>query len=319
MNTFKTILGLSLFFLLTQCSKTTTTTTDPVWVDSNAATEVLSFFKTNAPPFQTFTIDAASGGSVTKDSIQVNFLPNSFMLSNGNPYTGAVTVKMQTIGTVAEQIYSGVTTMAGNGTLLLSDGMFKIEALDNAGNPLSLKPGKKYDALFEKVNTITSQQVFKGNNVNGTSTGSNSVRWDTWDSSATNRGKSGGAAITGLDTLFKYVNLDRFMTGTLTDITVNTPAGFTNSNTECMLRYVGEKACAYIPSNFALKAFSTKSPSHYKVQLGGNVKIFLAAKKDGKFYFAEQTITSITADQTISFTALTEKTEAELKAAISNF
>jgi hypothetical protein len=211
-------------------------------------------------------------------------------------------------------IYSGVTTVVGTAELLISDGMFKLEAYDSSGNnKLKLKQGSTLSVTFPAFDN--NNEVFMGREPSGRN---NKVEWDRWDSTGVKR-MNNNTLVTGLDSLFKYCNLDRFMNQTpLTDITVNTPSGFTNKNTECFMKYTGENASAYIPANSSLKAFST-SGAYYKVVEGRSAKVICFAKRDGKFYYQVKTVSSIVTNQTLTIDNMAETTEANLQAVIAAF
>jgi hypothetical protein len=285
---------------------------NPKWETQSGPSDMMIFLKAHAPEFNPYTIDASTGGYFKNDDVMVIIPMNSFVSANGSPYTGMVSLQMQTIRTIKDMIYSGVTTVAGNGELLISDGMFKLEAYDANNNKLKLKPGASYTVRFPAYND--NNLLFSGQEGSGT----NKVEWEEWDSMGIKRfGDS--SIVSGIDSLFKYVNLDRYMNATpLTDITINTPAGFTNKNTECFIRYAGENASAYVPSNVSLKAFSTVGAG-YKVVEGKSIKVICFAKRNGKFYYQVKTIGSITTNQVLAMDNMTETTEANLQSVITAF
>jgi hypothetical protein len=276
---------------------------------------MMTYLNTKASVFVTATIASSTGGSIGNNGINAMLPPNAFANSNGNPFNGTVTLKLQTITTIKDMIYSGVTTMASNDELIISDGMFKLEAYDSSNNKLKLRNGVTYSADFAAFNP--SNKVFKGIDAKG----NNKIEWDEWDewdSTETKRGTS-STLVMRLDSLFKFCNLDRYMNETpLTDITITTPVGFTNVNTECFMKYTGENASAYLPANTSLKVFSTQG-AFYKVVQGRAAKIICLAKKDGKFYYNIQTVAAITANQTLNITAMTETTETNLNIIIAGF
>ncbi len=290
------------------------TDTTPQWENTNATSDIMTYLNSKAPAFNSFIVESITGATIMNDSVEVVIPADAFAFANGTPYNGAVNVKMQTIRSTKDMIYSGVTTVSGGGDLLISDGMFKLEAYDSSNsNKLKLRTGSTISATFPAFNN--SNEVFKGREPAGRN---NKVEWDRWDSAGVKR-MNNNTLVTGLDSLFKYCNLDRFMNGTpLTDITVTTPAGFTNKNTDCFLKYVGENSSAYIPSNFSLKAFSTKG-AYYKVVEAKSIKVICYSKKDGKFYYQIKTIASIVTDQTLAMDTMAETTEANLQAVIAAF
>ena len=317
----KSILFSAIFaMLLCSCKKKDDSTTTPggtdntaTWGSANVKSDMITYLNTKAPALNAYTVDATIGGTVTNDSVQVLIPANAFANANGSAYSGTVNLKMQTIRSIADMLYSGVTTVAGNGELLVSGGMFRLEAYDAANNKLKLKPGSTLMAVFPRYDDkfIT----FMGKDQSGAN---NKVVWDKWDSLSMKR-TNNGTIILGLDSLFKYTNLDAYMNASpLTNITVSIPAGFTNKNTECFLKYTGENASAYIPSNASLKAFSTTG-AYYKVVEGKSVKVICFSKKDGKFYYQVKPVTSIVTNQTLTMDNMAETTEANLQSIIALF
>lgn len=281
------------------------------WSTTTTTSDMMTYLNGKAPAFNTYTLDATTGGTITNDSVMVNFSAGSFVNADWTPYMGIATIKMQTIRTIKDMIYSAVTTTASNGELIISDGMFKVEVYDSSSNVLNLKFGRKYSAEFPRFNA--DNIAFEGI----PSSGKNRIEWERWDSTGIRGQKS--TTITGLNKIFTFCNLDRYMNETpLTDITISTPNGYTNVNTECFMKYTGEIASAYIPSNATLKKFTTQG-AYYKVVVGRGAKIICFAKKDGKFYYDIQTISSIAANQTLNITTMTETTEANLQTIIASF
>jgi hypothetical protein len=306
--------------LLFSCKKNTEDHSTPNTPDNSAkwetgvvTSDMMQFLNTKAPTFNSYTVNSATTGIFSNEGIDVVIPPNVFVNANGSAYVGTVNIKMQTIIGTADMIYSGITTVAGNGELLISDGMFKLEAYDVSNNKLKLKKGSTIVVTFPAWHD--DNKVFKGSDLTGKS---NKIEWNEWDSMDLKRNNT-VTLVVGLDSIFKYCNLDRFMDGTpLTDITVTTGSGFTNKNTECFLKYVGENASAYIPSKSSIKAFSTIGNGDYRVVQNKSAKIICFAKKDGKFYYQVKTIT-IGANQTLAMDNMVETTETNLEAIIAAF
>lgn len=289
--------------------------TTPQWSNSFSQSEVLKDIVSNAPPVNVYTISGAFGGTVTNDSISIIFPADALVNSAGNLHTGMVKVKVQTIRNVSQMLYSGITAISG-GEMLLSDGMVKLEVTDSLSNKLKLAPGKTLSMEFEATNFNPNQKFFSGKK---TTNDDNKVDWDEWDSTGTKRRNGNGTLVNGIDSIFDFGNLDRYMNQTpLTDITVTTPSGYTNSNTECFIKYTGENSSAYIPSNYTLKAFSTQG-SYYKVVQGRAAKILVFAKKDGNYYYEIITINSISANHSVSASNLQQTTLTGLNAIIASF
>lgn len=283
------------------------------WETGNVVPEIQGFLEDNSPPIHTAKIDATSGGIVSSNNIHVTFMPGSFATLGGQVYTGEVTLKMQTVKNISDMIYSGITTTANNGELLISDGMFKIEAYDSANAKLQLSTGSSYMAQMPSFND--SNKVFRGVNRGSRNNG---VSWAEWTAGRTKQ-DSLGTIVSGLDSLFVFCNLDRYMNlSPLTDLTVSVPAGFSNANTVCIIRYDGENAVAYLGANPTLQAFSTVG-GYYKVVANSNIHILCIAKKDNKFYYAKLSKNSLGTNETLAITAMIETTEPNLKTQIAGF
>ncbi|MBC7425363.1 MAG: hypothetical protein H7321_02410 [Bacteroidia bacterium] len=282
------------------------------WESSPAAPSVRAIMEAAAPEMVTKPITVSTGGIIESDSISIFIPPSAFTLENGSPYEGSAIVKMVTIRNIDDMLRSRVTTVADNGELLLSSGMFKMEAFDTLGtNKLKLKTS----VVITFPRAANNNEFFYDTKPAGRD---NKAEWEKWDSVGVKRGNN-NTSVTGNIKLFTYCNLDRFMNETpLTDITIKTPAGFTNVNTECFVRYTGEASAAYIPSNFSLKAFSTKS-AYYKVVQGRSMKVICYAKKDSKFYYQIVNIASISADHQETISTMIETTESGLQAIIDTF
>jgi hypothetical protein len=318
----KLILASSIFALaLFSCKKdketvtnnTNTNNNTPTWEAGDYKSDMMVFLNANAPAFNAYTVNAATGGTFTNDSITITIPANVFVNANGSSYSGTINLKMQTIRGIEDMIYSGITTLAGNGELLISDGMFKLEAYDESNNKLKLKQGSTIVVSFPDF--APGNMAFKGTETPGV----NKIEWNVWDSVDIKQGGAASTFLVGLDSIFKYVNLDRMMNETpLTDITVTIPLGFTNKNADCFIKYVGEDAAAFLPSKNNIKAFTTLG-GNYKVVQNRAAKIICMAKKDGKFYYQVKNISAIAANQTMAMDNLVETTENNLRAVIASF
>ncbi len=304
--------------VLFSCKKKTeetkpTTDTTPQWETNVSSSDMRTYLDGQLLPGASITIPSNTGGTVNANGISATVPADAFANADGSPYNGSVVLKIKTITNTADMIKSGITTLNDSGDLLISAGMFKLEAFDAAGtNSLKLRNGVKYSS--EITGFDLNNKVFEGVAATG---GTNKIVWEQWDSTDIKRGQN--SFINGLDKLFTWCNLDRYMNEKpLTDITITTPSGYTNKNTECFMKYTGESATAYIPANSSLKAFSTQG-GYYKVVVGRGVKILCFAKRDGKFYYDIQTIAAITTNQTLAITTMTETTEANLNTIIAGF
>lgn len=303
------------FFLLTiffmaGCSKPAPLAPpiNDLWEDTVRA-EVLDFLEPLSPAPVIAVIPGTQIASVTADSINVRLEAMCLMKADSTNYTGPVTYRLQAVRSMAGMLYSGITTVADNGQLLISEGMFRFEATDNNGQPLQLRPGCTYNARFPRISNPETE-VFKGK----PSQDNNKVTWERWDST----GIDGNVAF-GFGELFKWANLDRYMNESpLTNLTVYLPAGFSSTNTVCFLRYINEQSSAFVPANATLRAFSTVG-SHYKVVQGRSASVICVAKKDGLLYAQVVAIPEILENQVVNIAEMKVYTENNLKQTIGNF
>jgi hypothetical protein len=224
-----------------------------------------------------------------------------------------VKLKLYTMTNVKDMIYARGSTISPRGDLLLSSGMFKIEATDSLNNNLKVQSGKSYDAEINVPNNPLDS-IFKGRISN---TDGNQIVWDIWPDASAKRGQN-STSISGLND-FSWCNLDRYMNETpLTNIYITLPAGFTSANSDVIFKYTGEMSSAFLPANSTLKKFTTDG-SYYKVVQGRSAKIMAIAKKDNKYYYFIVTIASINANHSEVITTMTETTEVDFNTQISNF
>lgn len=191
--------------------------------------------------------------------------------------------------------------------------MLYLEAVDDGNNKLRIAPGSSYSVFFPSY--TGSNTFFRGTKRSITT---NQILWDSWDAKVVQKLDS-GTLVTGIDSLFTFCSLGRRMDATsMTDITIFVPAGFTNLNTECLLRYTDARAVAYVPSNPDLRAFSTRS-SYYRVIAGRSVKIMCCGTRNNKFYYQVKTISAIADDQVVTMDNMVEISEANLQSVIAAF
>ncbi len=295
----------------TEDTKTSPDTT-PQWESNVTSSDIRKHFDLQSITGTSTTISSATGGTVTINGFSATVPADAFANQDGSPYNGNVKLSISIITNSEGMLKSGITTVNDSGDLLISAGMFKLDALNETNNnKLKLRPGIKFGSEIPGFDL--NNKVFEG----VAAAGNNKVVWEEWDSTNIKRGNN--TFIFGLDKLFTWCNLDRYMNEKpLTDITITTPAGYTNKNTECFIKYTGENATAYIPANSTLKAFSTQG-GFYKVVVGRAAKILCFSKRDGKFYYEIKTIAAIAANQTLAMTNLLETTEANLNIVISSF
>lgn len=101
--------------------------------NSNADGQLLaSFLQKNAPSFQSFSVDAATGGTVTTSKGTKFVIPaNIFVTASGAPVTGAVSFSVKEIKDVSDMILGDKPTLTSDGRLLVSYGEFFTKASQN--------------------------------------------------------------------------------------------------------------------------------------------------------------------------------------------
>jgi hypothetical protein len=115
--------------------------------DSNFSNEVLeeqgfmkakSFFETNAPAYQSFTVDASAGAVITTTKgTRITFPANVFKNASGQTVSGNVTVEVKDIMNASDMILGNRPTEA-SGNMLISFGEMTVKASQN-GQPLQLR------------------------------------------------------------------------------------------------------------------------------------------------------------------------------------
>jgi hypothetical protein len=139
MKKFTQILGMivATTILATSCKKNNDA---PAPAEDNSVKMIQQFFKNNAPQFENFSVNAASGGVlVSSKGTRYTIKPNSLLDANGNPVTGNVIVAVKEISKASEMILGNNPAVTGTGDALQSFGEFQIVAQQN-GNNLKLKP-----------------------------------------------------------------------------------------------------------------------------------------------------------------------------------
>jgi hypothetical protein len=105
---------------------------------SNDLEQVKAFFEANAPKYQSFTIDASVGGTITTSKgTKINFPAGIFKNGAGQIVTGNVTVDVKDILSASDMLLGNRPTDAG-GKMLVSFGEMTVKASQN-GAPLQLR------------------------------------------------------------------------------------------------------------------------------------------------------------------------------------
>ena len=94
--------------------------------------KVKTFFDANAPKYESFTINASTGGLLlTSKGTKINFPANAFKKANGQLVTGSVTVQVKDMYQAADMLLANRPTEAG-GQMLISYGEMTVKANQGA-------------------------------------------------------------------------------------------------------------------------------------------------------------------------------------------
>ena len=131
---FSTLFAATLLFS-TACKKNKTETTP-----TDTGREMMTaFFKQNAPAFESFTVNATTGGTIVSSKGTKYIIPaNSLLDASGNAVTGNVLVSVKEIGNASEMILGDKPTRTGDGKTLISYGEFFVRA-QQGNNVLKLR------------------------------------------------------------------------------------------------------------------------------------------------------------------------------------
>ena len=128
------ILSLAIATSLMACKKNK----DVIKPTSNDLEKVKSFFSANAPKYESFTIDASAGGTLTTSKgTKIKFPAGIFKKANGQIVSGSVTVEVKDILQVSDMLLGNRPTET-NGEMLISFGEMTVKASQN-GEALQVK------------------------------------------------------------------------------------------------------------------------------------------------------------------------------------
>ncbi len=113
------------------CKRDKTTEEPPAQTDHYTSTA--NFFAVNAPAMQTFTVNAATGGSFTTPKGTIVTVPaNAFLTQTGGAVSGNVTIQFKDVYKKSDMLLSKLTTHLIGGGPMESAGMFFIKATQGA-------------------------------------------------------------------------------------------------------------------------------------------------------------------------------------------
>ncbi|WP_346235955.1 hypothetical protein ABDK00_017915 [Niabella insulamsoli] len=115
----------------------------PFNFDDKSSTLLMdAFFEQHAPQNERFTLDAASGGTITLASgTKINFPANAFKTLNGAAVSGSVTIFARDILKASDMIVADKPTLTSDGAMLESFGEIFVKAEQN-NNELVLNAPK---------------------------------------------------------------------------------------------------------------------------------------------------------------------------------
>lgn len=187
----------------TACKKETTTP-EPAAVNPGSWRIQLDGLK---PAVQNFTLDAATGGTITGAKGGIFTIPaNAFVTPAGQPVTGTVSVELMEVYSPLDMLLAEKYPRSYSGPLY-SGGEFFLN-VKQGSMQLNLAPGQNYTASLPSPALETGMQVFDGQGTADT------VRWFPADSSYTNLsyswGNNGGGFYDLLCDSIRNVNCDQF-------------------------------------------------------------------------------------------------------------
>ncbi|MFA6152576.1 MAG: hypothetical protein WC716_14730 [Chitinophagaceae bacterium] len=321
LSNFKShLLILAIVAILPSCKKDSVDLTPPP--DNNAA-ELAKVLKSKAPTFQNFTINAASGGTITTAfGTKFKFPANIFRNPDGSITTGSVEVAVKEIQDASAMILADRPTATSDGKMLESFGEFFIAAQQGA-NKLNLNKdsavmvqiprrppaGMKEIPMWSGDSSISSTMNgydYQNNSKTVTTTYyvSKGLDWNQKASSFAFFNSVDNTMDFRLDSLFKWVNCDALYSIPGTKTTVMAYFGNKFNNTTGN-NYGGEEPSMlyFKPKgvNSVIKLYNVilTPPEAYQgfhsyqamIPAGMEATFLAISAKDGKFYAEEKTVT----------------------------
>jgi hypothetical protein len=296
---------------------------DSIPVTDNSSQKMQEFFQKNAPAFESFTINAQTGGLlISSKGTRYSIPANSFTDANGNLVTGTVDVSVKELSKASEMILSNKPATTGNGSVLQSFGEFQVIAA-KSGNVLKLKTDSAIRVQVKPNNIgavmLQEMPLWRGdssveitrngfNDDNQPTTVSHNFmmpRGITWSQiAATMASFNGGYYNFKIDSLVRWSNCDALASQPGTPITVlgylgdkfNTATGGSISSSEpSMLFYKSRNV------NTMVKLYNvimTPTPGkegflsyQNSFRIGGQGTFLAISAKGGKFYADMQDVT----------------------------
>ncbi len=293
--------------------------------------QIEALFDKMAPEMQTFTIDPTQPNTITGEDGTVITIPaNSLVDANGNPVTGSVTISLQEILSIGDQLTSGVSAVS-NGQFLSSGGEFYFTATLN-GKTLDVDPSNPITVVVPADQVDSTMQVFLGDMTNDKE-GDSTVNWvlptDTTTQTDTSSYINYQMQYSNdytiiLSNLYQsgwynidcYVDWNNLIQELVCEINVNNNE-YKEEIDFLLKTFYKEYACVSYKQNTGVVT-ATQSLIAYEYWMPGkNATVIVTGKgkKSGKLYYGTYTFTVNSNSKPVI--NLTMVTEAELKTLIS--
>jgi len=283
--------------------------------------DVNSFFTKNAKQSQTFTVDVTnSNATVTAAGGTMLLIPeDAFLLPNGSPVNGPVTIEIKELFKRNEMILSGITSVS-DGKVLESGGEIFINATSQ-GQQLIIDPDTSIVLGVPKDSTNFNMQLFVGEGAG------DDFNWKPVKQDSIVAKGQGGSFDSGQFFLYEnffcdcynvtsyftslknlgWQNIDCFYgnSSTVKDIAVVSP-GFDKTNSALFVVLKNKNSAINVYADLAYHN------GYYNLSLPDNepVTVIAIGNKDGKYYMDMKDYT-VTSGMSINLN-MTETTEANI-------
>lgn len=311
---------LSALLFITSCKKVDERNRS-VWENRYSGLTSVDVFLNNKQPLpQTFTIDPTTTTNIaTTRGILIKVPPGSFRRPNGTiVYTGDVKMTIMEYFSNTDLLTgNGISTMTRDGQMLITSGAFKVTALYNGSENLSLAQpinvsmpadanGTNADnRLFTGLDQSTAESLEDNNHIVWIP---DSVKW------LNGQGTPNGSYDFQINDL-NWWNLDRYASlgQGVTKLNVMLPAGFGNVNTMVAI-LLPQNGITRMWGDNALQMFTL---GHYNIPIGMPIKLLTIAEIGGQFKYDLRSMTVIP-NETVNISSLQDITPSSLTTVIQN-
>lgn len=301
--------------LFTSCKKNEQVLDPNISGNSTVSNQLSEMFKSNENDIkQNFSINTQYWQSINSvKGTRIDFEPNSFETKNGQSVTGNVEIELVEIFDKANMVLLNKSTngklSTGETSTLVSGGQVKVNAYKD-GEELVLKEGKAYYVTVSSANTGAldyDMKLFEGVVGDG-----EDIEWFEEEDTINAREDSSGSNYSWSDSSFGWTNIDKFYSDPRpkTEIYVEVPEGYDDSNCEVFLSYDGEPTA--LSSLDIYDETTKKFTEHYGLMpVGLDVHFIFVTEKDGKIVAKIQGAT-ITNNHIETIESPTEFTKTQL-------